>query len=147
MKREFLEELGLEKTVIDAIMAEHGKSIEALKDKCIAFDEKEALISSLTEERDSLREALDKESTSHSTFKNGVIDSIISSASPSSKLAECEIRRMLSECESGDLNAELMRIKEENPDAFKAEAVSHPYFSAFQSSSPVMPVFNYRRLR
>ncbi|GGJ68411.1 DNA repair exonuclease SbcCD ATPase subunit [Anoxybacillus voinovskiensis] len=31
MKREFLESLGLEKDVIDKIMAEHGKSVEAQK--------------------------------------------------------------------------------------------------------------------
>jgi len=33
MKREFLESLGLEKDVIDKIMAEHGKSVEAQKAK------------------------------------------------------------------------------------------------------------------
>ena len=33
MKREFLESLGLEKEVIDKIMAEHGKSVEAQKAK------------------------------------------------------------------------------------------------------------------
>src|SRR5690625_5114099 len=31
MKREFLEELGLEKEVIDKVMAEHGKTIQELK--------------------------------------------------------------------------------------------------------------------
>lgn len=39
MKREFLEELGLEKEVIDKIMAENGKDINAEKSKVSAKDE------------------------------------------------------------------------------------------------------------
>src|SRR5690625_7834364 len=39
MKREFLEELGLDKEVIDKIMAEHGKSIQSLKEEQEVFDE------------------------------------------------------------------------------------------------------------
>ena len=33
MKREFLDVLGLDKSVIDVIMSEHGKSVSALKEK------------------------------------------------------------------------------------------------------------------
>lgn len=39
MKREFLEQLGLEKEVIDKVMAEYGKSIQELKLEQEKFDE------------------------------------------------------------------------------------------------------------
>jgi hypothetical protein len=38
MKREFLEELGVEKEVIDKIMAENGKDINAEKSKVVSKD-------------------------------------------------------------------------------------------------------------
>ena len=58
MKREFLEELGLEKEVIDKIMAEHGKTIQSLKQEQEVFDqlknEKEQLEQQLQELNDKL---------------------------------------------------------------------------------------------
>lgn len=58
MKREFLEELGLDKEVIDKIMAEHGKSIQSLKQEQEVFDqlknEKEQLEQKLQQLNDKL---------------------------------------------------------------------------------------------
>lgn len=58
MKREFLEELGLDKEVIDKIMAEHGKSIQSLKQEQEVFDqlksEKEQLEQQLQQLNDKL---------------------------------------------------------------------------------------------
>ena len=58
MKREFLEELGLDKEVIDKIMAEHGKSIQNLKQEQEVFDqlksEKEQLEQQLQQLNDKL---------------------------------------------------------------------------------------------
>lgn len=58
MKREFLEELGLEKDVIDKIMAEHGKTIQNLKQEQEVFDqlksEKEQLEQQLQQLNDKL---------------------------------------------------------------------------------------------
>lgn len=44
MKRTFLEELGLEKEVIDKIMAEHGKTVNEFKDKADSADGKDKQI-------------------------------------------------------------------------------------------------------
>lgn len=58
MKREFLEELGLDKEVIDKIMAEHGKTIQNLKQEQEVFDqlksEKEQLEQQLQQLNDKL---------------------------------------------------------------------------------------------
>ena len=58
MKREFLEELGLDKEAIDKIMAEHGKSIQSLKQEQEVVDqlksEKEQLEQQLQQLNDKL---------------------------------------------------------------------------------------------
>src|SRR5690625_2540721 len=58
MKREFLEELGLDKEVIDKIMAEHGKTIQGMKQEQEQFDslrsEKEQLEQQLQQLNDKL---------------------------------------------------------------------------------------------
>ena len=58
MKREFLEELGLDKEVIDKIMAEHGKTIQNLNQEQEVFDqlknEKEQLEQQLQQLNDKL---------------------------------------------------------------------------------------------
>ena len=58
MTREFLEELGLDKEVIDKIMAEHGKTIQKLKQEQEMFDqlknEKEQLEQQLQQLNDKL---------------------------------------------------------------------------------------------
>jgi len=56
MKRKFLEDLGLEKDVIDQIMAENGKDIEAEKKKTEkAEGERDSLQSQLTTAQDTLK--------------------------------------------------------------------------------------------
>lgn len=58
MKREFLEQLGLDKEVIDKIMAEHGKTIQGMKQEQEQFDalknEKEQLEQQLQQLNDKL---------------------------------------------------------------------------------------------
>ena len=39
MKREFLESLGLEKDTVDAVMAEYGRGIGAMKQRCDMLEE------------------------------------------------------------------------------------------------------------
>ena len=147
MKREFLEELGLDKSIIDAIMSEHGKSVSALKEKCKDYDEKDGIIASLTAERDGLIVSLSEENERHASFKNGIIDEMIKEARPSSALAENELRRVLSECNGGSIRAELEKIMENDPEAFKREKVSAPVFSTFNSADAPISSLNYRTLR
>ena len=147
MKREFLEELGLDKATIDEIMSEHGKSVSALKERCKDLTEKESIIAALTEERDGLIASLSAESEKLTAFKSGIIDSIVKEARPSSALAEKELRRVLSECECGNIKEELKRIMESDPDAFRHETVSVPYFSAFNPCDMPFPTPGYRSVR
>ncbi len=147
MKREFLEELGLDKPVIDSIMSEHGRSVSSLKEKCKDIEEKDGIIASLTAERDGLISSLSDESEKHTAFKNGIIDGIVKDARPSSALAEKELRRVLSECDGGSIKAELEKIMESDPDAFQREKISHPVFSAFNTADAPVPSLNYRTMR
>ena len=147
MKRDFLEELGLEKHVIDSIMSEHGKSVSALKERCKDTEEKDAVISSLTVERDGLAASLSEEKEKHTAFKNGIIDEMIKDACPSSALAENELRRVLSECDGGGIKAELEKIMQNDPEAFKREKNSCPVFSSFNGSDAPISSFNYRTVR
>ncbi len=147
MKREFLEELGLDKPVIDTIMSEHGRSISALKEKCKDIEEKDCIIASLTAERDGLISSLSAESEKHAAFKNGIIDGIVKDARPSSALAEKELRRVLSECDGGSIKAELEKIMDSDPDAFKREKVDFPVFCAFNTADAPVSSLNYRAVR
>lgn len=147
MKREFLEELGLDKSIIDSIMSEYGKSVSALKEKCKDGEEKDTLIASLTAERDGLTYALSEENEKHAAFKNGIIDRIVKDARPSSALAERELRRVLSECDGDSIKAELEKIMDNDPDAFNRDKSDAPVFSAFATSDMPSHSFNYRTLR
>lgn len=147
MKREFLEELGLDKSVIDSIMSEHGKSVSALKEKCKNADEKDGIIASLTAERDGLISSLSSESEKHAAFKSVIIDGIVRDARPTSLLAEKELRRVLSECDGENIRAELQKIMDSDPDAFKHEKVDAPVFSAFNTADAPVSSFNYRAVR
>jgi len=147
MKREFLEELGLDKSVIDTIMSEYGKSISALKEKYKDYDEKEGVIASLTAERDGLIASLTSENEKHAAFKSGIIDGMIKEANPSSLLAANELRRVLSECDGESIRAELEKIMESDPEAFKREKASAPIFCAFNVSDAPTPSVNYRTVR
>lgn len=147
MKREFLEELGLDKPIIDAIMSEHGKSVSSLKDKCKDIEEKDGIIASLTAERDGLLSSLSEESERHAAFKSGIIDGIVKDARPSSALAEKELRRVLSECDGASIKAELEKIMDSDPDAFKSDKISRPFFCAFNTADATASQLNYRSVR
>src|SRR5690625_4727713 len=64
MNREFLEGLGLEKEVIDKVMAEHGKTINTTKQE----------LESVTTERDNLKTQLTDRDTQLETLKEEVKD-------------------------------------------------------------------------
>lgn len=147
MKREFLEELGLDKAVIDAIMSEHGKSVTALKEQCREGEEKDTVISSLTKENDELKCRLDNEIKARSSFKEGVIDEMISEASVSSSLAGAEIKRILLSCQDGKIKAKLNELMTSCPDAFVKDRVSMPIFSVSVCTETVTPAIGYRRVR
>jgi hypothetical protein len=147
MKREFLEELGLDKPIIDSIMSEHGRSVSALKEKCKSIDEKDGIIASLTVERDGLIASLSAEGEKHAAFKNGVIDGMVRDVRPTSILAERELRRALSECDGESIKAELEKIMDSDPDAFKRDKVDAPVFSGFNTADASMSSFSYRSVR
>lgn len=130
MKRDFLEGLGLEKTVIDSIMTEHGKSVCSYKEQLSVLD-------SITEENRILKEENDRLSLSAresgerlDSFKRGVISELVQEARPSSRAAGAEIERLLFECGDGNIKKLLSDIMEAEPDAFKTEKHDLPYFSA-----------------
>lgn len=54
MKREFLENLGLDRGAVDAVMSENGKSIEALREKCRLLEEEAAELKLRLSEKDAL---------------------------------------------------------------------------------------------
>lgn len=64
MNREFLEKQGLEKEVIDAVMAEHGKSVHATKQE----------LESVTTDRDNLKQQIADRDTQLSDLKKEVKD-------------------------------------------------------------------------
>jgi len=78
MKREFLKELGIEDEVIDKIMTENGKDIEALKTQAGA----------LTAERDGLKEQLAAANEQIEGFKELDIDGIKAAADEWKQKAE-----------------------------------------------------------
>lgn len=147
MKREFLEGLGLDKQMIDAIMSEHGKSVSTLKERCRGAEEKDAVIAALTSERDGLLASLSDEGEKHAAFKSRIIDGIVKDARPSSLLAEKELRRVLSECDGDGIKETLERIMESDPDAFRREKTDAPIFASFAFSDAPAPSFKYRTVR
>lgn len=64
MNREFLEKQGLEKEVIDAIMAEHGKTVNATKQE----------LESITSDRDNLKQQIVDRDTQLTDLKKEVKD-------------------------------------------------------------------------
>lgn len=147
MKREFLEELGLERAVIDAIMSEHGKSVTSLKEQCRENEEKDTAISTLTEENRELKARLDDEVKAHCSFKEGLIDEMISEASVSSSLAGAEVKRILLCCEDGKIKTKLNELKTSCPDAFIKDRSAMPVFSVSVCAETVTPALGYRRIR
>lgn len=74
MNRELLESLGLEKDVVDKVMAEHGKSLQAAKaDSATAQTEQEALKAQL-EQRNNDLAALKKDSGTSTELQQKLTD-------------------------------------------------------------------------
>lgn len=72
MKRKFLEELGLEKEVIDKIMAENGADIEAEKAKAVeATNKLESITTQLTEANNTIKD-LKKNNSSNEELQTKV---------------------------------------------------------------------------
>lgn len=72
MKRKFLEELGLEKEVIDKIMAENGADIEAEKAKAVeATNKLESITTQLTEANNTIKD-LKKNNSSNEALQTKV---------------------------------------------------------------------------
>ncbi len=147
MKREFLEGLGLEKELIDSIMSEHGKSVGALKERCLSLEEKEALSLSLEGEKEALAASLEDEKRKAQAFRIEVITELVDEASPSSELAKRELVRLLAECDGGAVKARLEELKRDCPDAFVKKQPRLPRFSSSEAPKGEMPSLNYRRLR
>lgn len=78
MTRDFLQEMGWEKDVIDKVMAEHGKGVEAAKKQLAdAQQERDAL----TLERDALRKQLNENEKEIQSYKEMDIDGVKAAAS------------------------------------------------------------------
>ena len=129
MKREFLEGLGLSRELIDSIIAEHGKSTEAIRSRC---EELEAQCLRESE----LSMALEKERAAFSAFKNGVINELADEACPSSLMARETLVRRLSENCDGALRQTISALRIAEPDAFSRESRHLPVFSSEQSPTP-----------
>ena len=91
MKREFLKELGVEESVIEKIMTENGKDIEAVKSKTKAD---EASIAQQKSEIESLKTQLSEANKAIDGFKELDVESIKKAAAEwEAKAKEAELKR------------------------------------------------------
>lgn len=74
MKRKFLEELGLEKEVIDKIMAENGADIEAAKSDYETLKQERDSMAAQVAERDKQLEELKKTAGDHAELQKQIAD-------------------------------------------------------------------------
>ncbi len=130
MKRDFLEGIGLERSVIDSIMAEHGKSVCGYKEQLSALEGLSDENRALKEENRVLSDALKYTEEKFNSFRIGIISELVEEARPSSRAAGEHIKRLLLGCENGEIKRCLSRIKEEEPEAFSALAEGYPVFSS-----------------
>ncbi len=138
MKRDFLEKLGLSKAAIDAVMAEHGKAIEELRQRLDALQKEAAVASSLAEEKAALSATLAETISSFEAFRDNVIASMAADAKPSSEMAKEALIRHLTEAaqQGGDLRDTVRCLKEQDPNAFRKEGETVlPVFSAVSFAS------------
>lgn len=113
MKRDFLEQLGLEKELIDKIMAEHGKSIQGakpedyddLKEKSLTYDQQ---LNELTNQLASEKEKY----TGFETEKNELLEKV-----KSYELNELRVRVARNNNIPFDLAHRLTGVTEEELDA------------------------------
>lgn len=138
MKREFLESLGLDRDVVDAVMSENGKGIEALKQKCRLLEEEAAgLKNRLSEqeaqlsEKASLLSELEQNRSRFSQLRDTVIRRAAASAGFSSQTAEAAALSLMKEAADGgkDFYEVIDRLRESDPDAFIKDRDIKPIFS------------------
>ena len=138
MKREFLENLGLDRGAVDAVMSENGKSIEALREKCrlleeeaaelkLRLSEKDALLS----EKTALLSELEEDKSRFSEFRDTVIKKAAKDAGFSSQAAEnAAVSLMRQAADSGkDFYSVLSCLRESDPGAFVKDRDIKPIFS------------------
>lgn len=148
MKRDFLEGIGLERSVIDLVMAEHGRSVCGYKEQLSSLEGVNDENRALKEENTALTEALKSIEERFNTFRSGIIEELVEEARPSSRAAGIEIKRLLADCEDGGLKKCLSRLMEEEPDAFSRAEQACPYFSAEVSADAESPMtLNFPVLR
>ena len=142
MKRDFLEKLGLGKAAIDAVMAEHGKTVEELRLRNEA-KEKEAeeaasALSALAAEKEALSKTLSEKTEAFHSFRSRVIASAVAEAMPSSTLAKKELIRCLNEAadRGEEPQSVLRRLKASDPDAFQSGHTLLPVFAAVSLPQP-----------
>ena len=158
MKRDFLEAFGLNKADIDAILAENGKHLDALRQQYRVLEEERAKWeeekAALETQRQTAEEELARlrqSAAEADRFREAVINGFVSEAKPASTLAEREIRRQLNETakDGGDPREALARLKSDDPGAFcRDEEPERPIFASFTRDdnlfAETMPAFAAR---
>ena len=142
MKREFLESLGLEKDTVDAVMAEYGRGIGAMKQRCDMLEEQcDALkerIPELERRISELDGGLSESEEKYSRLIGSVIARAVDDAGFSSVLAgETAAAVLREEFEAGnDIYAAIDVMREKDPAAFAGKKCEKPYFSAPSEAVP-----------
>ena len=137
MKREFLESLGLEKDTVDAVMAEYGRGIGAMKQRCDMLEEQcDALkerIPELERRISELDSGLSGSEEKYSRLIDSVIARAVDDAGFSSVLAGETAAAVLRE---NDIYAAIDVMRENDPAAFAGKKCEKPYFSAPSEAVP-----------
>lgn len=93
MKRDFLTTLGLDESIVDKIMIEHGKSVNALKSKQTEYDEQIESLKGQLSERDKQLKELNKSVGDNETLK-AQISKLQEDNKKSSEAYEAKIKQM-----------------------------------------------------
>ncbi len=144
MKREFLEDLGLDRKTIDSVMSENGKSIEKLKEKCSLLEAKCSELTLLSDENLSLKNQiselssqLEKINNLFELFCNAEIEKIVNSLSFSSITAKNSAFSLMKEAayQGSDIYSVIDSLRKSDPAAFSEDFSNKPFFSASASDS------------
>ena len=139
MKREFLENLGLDREKIETIMSENGKSIENLRQKCTEQENRltelqQTLSEKETQERE--KEALlaewEEKATDFNLFCDSIIKNVAEKANFTSRSAQKTAVDLMKKAAltGGDIYAVLEELRQSDPEAFGKEKNPLPIFSA-----------------
>ena len=127
MKREFLESLGLEKDTVDAVMAEYGRGIGAMKQRC----------DMLEEQCDALKERIPELERRISELDGGLSRAVDDAGFSSVLAGETAAAVLREEFEAGnDIYAAIDVMRENDPAAFAGKKCEKPYFSAPSGAVP-----------